>query len=284
VTFSPGTPGDLGVHEAGLPLLRDLIHERTGLFYDTSRYDSLSDRLAPLVLERGFRSFLDFYYLLKYDQGEGPAEWRKVIDALSVPETYFWREIDQLRGIACRLLPDLARAARHRPIRIWSVPCASGEEPLTIAMVLEETGWFQRAEIEIHGSDGSEAQIAKARAARYRERSFRALPAELREKYFEPANGAFTPVADLRNRVTSWSVVNLMSDSEVAEHARSPVIVCRNAFIYFSPQSVRKVVDTFAAYMPTPAYLLIGASESLMTITDRFMLDDLDRSFVYVKR
>ena len=70
----------------------------------------------------------------------------------------------------------------------------------------------------------------------------------------------------------------------MAAYADSPVIVCRNAFIYFSPQSVRKVIDVFADHMPTPGYLLVGASESLLSITDRFVLEDLERAFVYVKR
>jgi chemotaxis protein methyltransferase CheR len=279
------SPENLGLQAAGLPLLRDLVHERTGLFYDNGRLDSLADRLSPLVIERGFRSFLDFYYLLRYDEREAPAEWQRVIDALSVPETYFWREIDQIRGLACRLLPEIVKSAPQEPIRIWSVPCATGEEPLTIAMVLEETGWFGRAQIEIHASDASPSAIAKARTARYRERSFRALPLELREKYFFTSNdSASMPVPSLQHRVTSWSVVNLMDQTEVAAYADSPVIICRNAFIYFSPQSVRKVIDVFADHMPTPGYLLVGASESLLSITDRFVLEDLERAFVYVKR
>ena len=63
-----------------------------------------------------------------------------------------------------------------------------------------------------------------------------------------------------------------------------PIIFCRNAFIYFSPKSVKAVASTFAVMMPVPAYLFLGASESLLNVTDRFMLDDLERSFVYVKR
>ena len=271
------SPENLGLQEAGLPLLRDLIHERTGLFYDNGRYDTLRERIAPLVIERGFRSFLDFYYLLKYDEREAPAGWRKVADALSVPETYFWREIDQVRGLACRLMPALVKASPYEPVRIWSVPCATGEEPLTIAMMLEETGWFGRVPIEIHGSDASAAAIEKARAGRYRERSFRSLPPELREKYFVARDQASTPVPALAQRISSWSVVNLLASEEVAPHARCPVIFCRNAFIYFSPKAVKQVVDVFADHMPTPGYLLVGASESLLSVTDRFMLDDLDR-------
>ena len=201
-----------------------------------------------------------------------------------MPETYFWREIDQLRGLACRLLPEIVKTQPREPIRIWSVPCATGEEPLTIAMVLEETGWFDRVPIEIHGSDGSPAAIAKAAAGKYRERSFRTLPLELREKYFVADNGVSTPVPKLQQRITSWSVVNLLDSHMVALYAACPVIVCRNAFIYFSPQSVKKVVDMFADHMLTPGYLLVGASESLLNVTDRFALEDLDHAFAYVKR
>ncbi len=277
-------PGNFGLASTGLPLLRDLIHERTGLFYDNGRYESLTDRLAPLILERGFRSFLDFYYLLKYDEREAASEWRRVLNALSVQETYFWREVEQIQGFSQKILPELVRAYPDRPLRIWSVPCATGEEPLTIAMILNEDGWFSRAPIEIHASDASSVAIDKARAARSRERSIRTLPAELREKYFTQSGPEAQPVTWLSSRVTSWSVVNLKAPDEISPHAGAPAIFCRNAFIYFSPQSVRSVVDTFAAAMPSPAYLFVGAAESLLNVTDRFMLDDLERAFVYVKR
>ena len=130
MTFESET---LGVPPTGLPVLLELVHERTGLFFDNGRSDLFAERMAPLVVERGFRSFLDLYYLLKYDEGAAAQSWRKVLDALSVPETYFWREIDQIRAVVCRVVPELARRSRG-PIRIWSAPCASGEEPLTIAI------------------------------------------------------------------------------------------------------------------------------------------------------
>jgi len=164
------------------------------------------------------------------------------------------------------------------------VPCATGEEPLTIAMVLNEAGWFDRVPIEIHASDASSSAIAKARHGRYRERAFRSLPPALREKYFVRQDDTSTPIPELRARITSWSVVNLMSPAELAAHAACPIIFCRNAFIYFSARSVKAVAQALADLMPTPAYLFLGASESLLNVTDRFMLDDLERCFVYVKR
>src|SRR5579862_5980153 len=155
---------NFGLSEVGLPLLRDLVHERTGLFYENGRADMLHERLAPLVLERGFHSFMDFYYLLKYDDDASASEWRRVLDALSVQETYFWREVDQIHALVSEVMPRLARTVASQPIRIWSVPCATGEEPLSIAMALDQAGWFDRVPIQIHGSDGSAAAIAKARA------------------------------------------------------------------------------------------------------------------------
>jgi chemotaxis protein methyltransferase CheR len=279
----PFTPEHLGVSEAGLPLLHELIHQHTGLSYANGRSELLVDRLAPLVLARGFRSYLDFYYLLRYDD-RSALVWRDVLDALSVQETYFWREADQMRALTCHVLPELMREAPGQTVRIWSIPCATGEEPLTIAMALEEAGWFNRAHIEIHASDGSAAAIARAREAVYRERSFRAIPDHLRDRYFQPHGGQWKPVPALRNRITSWSVVNLMARHEMLRHAGSQVVFCRNAFIYFSPESMKHVVRTFEDIMPSPGYLFVGAAESLSKLSDRFVLEDVDRAFVYVKR
>jgi len=275
--------GSLGLSGAAVPLLRNLVRERSGIHFEDSQLDLFADRLAPLVIEHGFESFLDYYYLLKYEE-DARQEWERVSDALAVPETYFWREMDQIRGVVGRAVPALVKARPSEPLRIWSVPAASGEEPLTIAMVLEEEGWFDRVPIEIHGSDASPAAIARAQAGRYRERSFRTLPPALREKYFREEDGTWTPVSALRRRITSWSVVNLLDDEAVAERARAPIVFCRNVFIYFSDAGIRHVVDQFARAMPSPAYLCVGASESLLRLTSRFDLEELGGGFVYVKR
>jgi len=280
MTFQSET---LGVPPTGLPILLELVHERTGLYFDNGRRDQFAERMASLVVAHGFRSFLDLYYLLKYDDAGSQQGWRQVLDALSVPETYFWREFDQIRAIVCRVVPELARRARG-PIRIWSAPCATGEEPLTIAMALEEAGWFDRASFEIHGSDGSPAAIARAQAGRYRQRAMRALPGALQEKYFVAAGDTFTPRPELARRISSWSVVNLMQPEDIAPFARSPIIFCRNAFIYFSPQAIKRVVGNFAALMPVPGYLCVGASESLLNVTTEYSLEEIDGAFVYVKR
>jgi len=259
----------------------DLIHERLGLSYDASQFRQVGDRLAPLIIERGFGSFMDFYYALKYS--DDAAEWRRVMDALAVPETYFWREADQIRAVVDGVLPQLVARAGGRPIRIWSVPCSSGEEPLTIAMMLDQRGWFSRADIEIAASDASPAAIRKAEAGVYSGRAFRALPDGVRERYFQSAgekSWAISP--DLRRRVR-YDVVNLMDLAAVAAHAFVPIVFCRNVFIYFSDRNIGRVVNTFAKSMPDPGFLCVGASESLLRFSTPFELREIGAAFVYVK-
>ena len=271
----------LGLPDSAFALLRDLIHERTGLFYENGKSDLLTDKLSPLVVERGFNSFLDYYYLLKYDAEAGD-EWGRVMDALSVQETYFGREPDQVRVLVDVLVPQYCAARRVAPLRIWSAACATGEEPLSIAMALNEKGWFDRAPIEIYASDASAAAIAKARRGVYRERSFRSLAPQLRAKYFTAEQSVWRVVPELQARV-NWSVANLMAESDVSRLATASVIFCRNVFIYFSQDSIRKAVGLFSRLMPRPGYLFVGASESLLRLTTDFDFQEIGGAFVYVK-
>src|SRR3954454_6127822 len=178
----------LSLSPSAFTILRDLIHDHTGLFYEDSKRDILANKLSPRAIERGFDSFLDYYYLLKYDQA-AQDEWNHVMDALSVQETYFWREIAAVHALVQAILPQWQATHTGEPLRIWSAACATGEEPLTIAMALEEAGWFDRMPIEIYASDASQAALAVARRGVYRQRSFRALPPELHAAYFTEVAG-----------------------------------------------------------------------------------------------
>lgn len=261
-------------------LLRDLIHDQLGLMYEPHQFDQVADRLAPLIVARGFGSFMDYYYLLKYSAE--PEEWLKVIDALAVQETYFWREIDQLRAVVTCVVPQLVKALNGRPLRIWSIPCATGEEPLTIAMLLTEAGWFDRAPIELLASDASPSAVERARKGEYTQRSFRNLPMNLRDKYFVQHDGHWRVGSELQRRV-SYDIVNLMIDDQVARQACAPIIFCRNVFIYFSDHSIRRALSVFERLMPSPGYLCVAASESLLRRTSVFELQEIGGAFMYVK-
>jgi chemotaxis protein methyltransferase CheR len=272
----------LGLPRGTETLLTELIHERTGIFFDSANVDIMMDKLSPLVVRRGFSSFLDYYYLLKYDENS-PEEWRNVMNAISVGETYFWREFDQVRALVQTIVPGWFAAHPGGTLRIWSAACASGEEPLTIAIALHEAGWFDRAAIEIYGSDASSVAIEKAKKGNYRERSFRNLSSERRSKYFCPDSPTAWHIRpELLSRVR-FSVANLMNEAEIATLASADVIFCRNVFIYFSKTAISKTVRSFSKFMHSPGYLFIGTSESLLRLTSDFALEDVDDAFVYIK-
>jgi chemotaxis protein methyltransferase CheR len=262
-------------------ILRDLIRDRIGVWFDDDKRDLLTGKIADRVGVRGLASFLDYYYLLKYGPGS-EEEWPHLTDALSVQETYFWRELDQVRALVDVLVPEHV-AARRGPIRIWSAACATGEEPLSISIALNEAGWFERADIEVWASDISPAALEKAQRGVYRERSFRSLPQSLREKYFVPVSGGWQAARDLHSRIR-FVHANLTEQSDTNNLATAPFIFCRNVFIYFSAATVARVVRHFADRMPTPGYLFPGVSESLLRATTAFQLEEVGKAFVYAKR
>jgi chemotaxis protein methyltransferase CheR len=273
---------NLALPEGARTLIQNLINERTGMFFDNGKSDLLLDKLSPLVIERGFTSYLDYYYLLKYDAA-ARAEWQNVMNALSVQETYFWREIDQVRALVQTLVPQWRALSGGSTLKIWCAACATGEEPLTIAIALNEAGWFEKAPIEIWASDASTKAIDRATGGVYRERAFRNLPAPLRERYFEPEGAGWRIRSDIHSRV-KWTVANLIEEDQIAPMAVASFIFCRNVFIYFSESAISRVVRSFSRFIRPPGYLFVGAAESLLRLTTDFNLTEIDDAFVYVKR
>lgn len=273
---------NLALPEGASTLIKSLIHQRTGMFFDNGKTDLLLDKLSPLVIERGFTSYLDYYYLLKYD-ASAHTEWQNVMNALSVQETYFWREFDQVRALVQTLVPQWRNQNGNATLRIWCAACATGEEPLTIAMALNEAGWFDRAPIEIWASDASSKAIDRATGGVYKERAFRNLPAHLRERYFKPEGAVWRIRSDIHSRI-NWTIANLMEQDQIASMAAADFIFCRNVFIYFSESSISQVVRSFSRFIRPPGYLFVGAAESLLRLTTDFNLTEVDDAFVYVKR
>ena len=203
-----------------------------------------------------------------------------MVDALSVQETYFWREIGQVHALVNDLLPKYVAQFPDRPIRIW---CAAVAHRRGAAYDPHGAGrgrWLTRGNIEIYASDASPAALAKARQAHFRDRSFRALPSALREKYFSQHADGWRINAELFSRIT-WSRANLVVPAEIAALSRAQFIFCRNVFIYFTEQMIARTIREFAKGMSRPGYLFVGASESLLKLTDDFELEEADGSFVY---
>jgi chemotaxis protein methyltransferase CheR len=149
-------------------------------------------------------------------------------------------------------------------------------------MALSEEGWFDRVPIELLASDASPKAVEKARQGVYTARAFRNLPSALREKYFIAGENRWTVSPDLHRRVT-YDVVNLVSEHEVQRHVSAPIIFCRNVFIYFSDHSIRRVLSLFDRGMPSPAYLCVGVSESLLRRSTAFDLREIGGAFIYCR-
>ncbi|EDN66307.1 MCP methyltransferase, CheR-type [Beggiatoa sp. PS] len=191
--------------------------------------------------------------------------------------------MDQIHGLVDVLVPQYFSTTRTEPLRIWSAACSSGEEPLSIAIALNEAGWFDKVPIEIMASDISLQTIRKAQQGIYRHYAMRNLPENLRTKYFQREQDTWRISPTLLSRI-KWKTANLTTKNEIAQLAFAHVIFCRNVFIYFSDHKIRQTVQTFFDFMPQQAYLFVGSSESLLKITTDFELQEIGGAFVYVKR
>ncbi|HEY8181712.1 MAG TPA: protein-glutamate O-methyltransferase CheR [Thermoanaerobaculia bacterium] len=274
-------------HHLDLPddvfrLLRDAIYRRTGLWFaDTSKY-LLQKRLSPRARELNFESFQKYYYFLQYDP-RADAEFDEIYDLVTTKETYFFREPAQLTAFVEEIIPDILSRKTVRKVRVWSAGCASGEEPYSIAILLQEARAYDRATIEIFASDISSEVLVRARKGQYRETAFRTTDPTLRDKYFTREPDACWRVSDeIRNRV-SFGRLNLYDEPRVSLLGNVDVIFCRNVIIYFDDASKRMVINNFYNRLIDGGYLLLGHSESLITLSTQFKLKHLKNDMVYQK-
>jgi chemotaxis protein methyltransferase CheR len=274
-------------HHLDLPddvfrLMRDQIYKRTGMWFaDTSKY-LLQKRLSPRARELNFESFQKYFYFLQYDP-RAEAEFDQIYDLVTTNETYFFREPAQLAAFADEIVPEILERKSVKKIRIWSAGCSSGEEPYSIAMLLAEAGYYERAAFEIFASDINQQVLAKARRGHYRESAFRATDGPLRDKYFtRNEDGSWHIHDDIRNRV-SFGRLNLYDEPRVSLLGHLDVIFCRNVIIYFDDLSKKVVVSNFFNRLTDNGYLLLGHSESLISLSTQFKLRHLKNDMVYQK-
>ncbi len=262
--------------------LREQIYRRTGLFFaDSSKY-LLQKRLSPRARELNFDSFQKYFYFLSYDP-RAEAEYDQIFDLVTTNETYFFREPAQLSAFVEEIVPDLLSRKPIRKIRIWSAGCSSGEEPYSIAMLLNEAGLYRAATFEIFASDLNQQVLAKARRGLYRENAFRSTDPALREKYFtREADGSWRIGDDIRNRV-SFGRLNIYDEARVSLLGYLDIVFCRNVIIYFDDASKRVVINNFYHRLLDGGYLLLGHSESLISLSTQFKLKHLRHDMVYQK-
>lgn len=262
--------------------LRDQIYKRTGMFFsDTSKY-LIQKRLSPRAKELNFDSFQKYFYFLQYD-ARSEAEFDHIYDLVTTNETYFFREPAQLAALVEEIIPELLARKQIKKVRIWSAGCSSGEEPYSIAILLEEAGLYGKASIEIFGSDLNQQVLAKARRGIYRESAFRATSPAIRDRYFTKEPDQSWRISDeIRNRI-SFGRLNIYDDARVSLVGYLDVVVCRNVIIYFDDSSKKAVISGFYNRLVEGGYLLLGHSESLISLSTQFKLRHLKNDMVYQK-
>jgi chemotaxis protein methyltransferase CheR len=255
-----------------------LVYRQTGMTFGENKRYYIERRIGDCMQRTGIADLTAYLDLASYG-----AEAERLINAFTVNETYFYREEHQLAALGNAILPDIVKDRRPGDlVRIWSMPCSTGEEGYSIAIwLLENWPLVDAYHIEIVASDIDTAALAAARAGRFNARSLGRLPPDLIERYFEPEHRhARKIIDDLRESVT-FTHANLVDPLSVAAQGRFDVILCRNLLIYFDDASRLAAASHMYDALNPGGYLCLGHSESMARISDRFMLTRLDDAIVY---
>ncbi len=258
-------------------ILNGLIEDRAGLHYGPNDVEIGRDKISDRAEAAGFDSLLDYYYFLRYDPG-GSAELDLLVDGLVVHETYFFREPDQLEVLVRRLLAR--RLSDDATVRIWCAACATGEEPLTLAMMLADLGLLRR--VRIVASDISERALVRARSGEFTPRAVRSLPAGIEGRWILREGNRVRVEASLASAI-EWRRMNLLDGAAIAQLGRFDVVLARNVLIYFGDDTVRRVVKSLSDALLPAGLLLVGASESLLRYGTSLSCEEHGGAFFYRK-
>ncbi len=276
---------DVDLSEEEFRLLRDFVHERFGLFFDGTQRSSLKSRLAPRLGLLGLLSFEDYYRYLRFAPDRA-AEQQRMVSHLTNNETYFFREQPQLEVFASHVLPALkARRAKadERILRVLSVGCSTGEEALTLAMILFDSGqFFWGWDVRVAGLDVDEAALERAARGAYHQNSLRAVnPHQLKRHFVSRGDGV--RVKDSVRKLVSFRPGNLLDPASYEGFTPVDVIFCRNVLIYFSDEAIQRAVGLFHEILAPGGYLFLGHAESLARVTSAFTPIRFQGAIVYQK-
>lgn len=257
----------------------ELLYRWTGMIFGENKRYYIERRIAERMKRSGIATVPAYLGFLRSHIGEREA----LINAFTINETYFYREEHQLAALSNDMLPDIIRHRRPGDlVRIWSMPCSSGEEAYSIAIwLLENWPLVDAYNIEIVGSDIDTAALDRAREGRFTERSLARLTPALRNAYFESERGHHRRIIqDLRESVR-FTPANIVDAASMAGMGKFDVILCRNVLIYFDDAARLTAANTLYDCLNPGGYVCLGHSESMGRITDRFELARLNDAIVY---
>jgi chemotaxis protein methyltransferase CheR len=262
----------------------EYFYRRTGISFGENKRYFVDKRLIERIQKVGASGVEDYFERLR--RRDSNAEIEALINLLTINETYFYREDHQLDCLVNGILPELVSGRRKGDrIRIWSMPCSTGEEPYSIAMYLLEN-WSQVDEydIEIMASDIDTNVLRAAEGGVYDARSLHRLSPELVRKYFVSAGVEGYRLIDAIRQSVRFGKVNASDTAEMGAFTRIDVIFCRNMLIYFDDRSRRQVVESFYDSLGQGGFICLGHSESMSRISSLFEVRKFPQAIVYQKR
>lgn len=205
-----------------------------------------------------------------------PDELKQLIEAVLIPETWFFRENQPYKYVL-----NYFKSNPHNKINILSIPCSTGEEPYSIAMMLMDNNISVDA-FSIDAVDIGENNIAKAKKGQYRKNSFRADDLSFMDKYFHEENNLFNLSGFVKNQVR-FNCCNVLSDSFELNLEHYDIIFCRNLLIYFDAETQHKMFSTINKILKPKGILILGHAETVQCSNGQFVSAVDSKSFVYVK-
>jgi chemotaxis protein methyltransferase CheR len=278
----PEAIGPRAVHVAPEDIQRfcEFLYRRTGMSFAEGKRYFIDRRLEERIVATGSSSFQSYFSLLRADADH---EIEHLINSFTVNETYFYREDHQLRCMTSNLLADIVtRKAQGESIRIWSIPCSTGEEPYSIAIWLMEN-WAEvdNYNIEIVGSDIDTRALKAAADGVYGDRALMRLPREIIGRYFERASEHDHRIdTGLRGSI-QFTRANVIDVPDMARYRDFDIVFCRNVLIYFDDASRRLAAENLYDCLRPGGYICLGHSESMSRISPLFNVVRFPDAIVY---
>ncbi len=248
--------------------VRELIGQRAGIELGDDKRDMVYARLSRRLRTLGLREFSDYIALI----GTDDCELEQFTNSITTNLTSFFRESYQLDVFASRIVPELLKQnASQRTLRIWSAGCSTGQEPYTLAIILNEvipdiTSWS----VKILATDLDTNVLETATNGVYPDETIADLTLERKKRWFRPEAGSDVRVAPDLQRMIHFRQLNFMNEWPF----RGPfdAIFCRNVLIYFDHPTQMWLIDRFGKVLSPTGHLLLGHSEALRgRQTDQFV-------------
>ncbi len=277
------------VKKINLVKLSEFVGERLGLYFPKERQRDLLKGISSAAKVFGYQDVeACIQWLLTSDINQSQIE--TLACNLTVGETYFLREKRTLDVIEKRIFPSLIRARERtdRRIRIWSAGCCTGEEPFTLAILLDQMiPDIQNWNISILATDINPTFLVKATRGIYREWSFRGTPQWLRDRFFIKHSDEEWEILPHLKKMVRFTYLNLVEDvypTVFNDTNAMDLVFCRNVMMYFHPMQMQRTVDRFHRTLVEDGWLIVGASESSNVYFSQFKSQYYPGAICYQKK